>query len=257
MFIKAIRQQLFFKKIDIIIPFKDNVLIYFSALSMILTPAGTGELIKSIFLKQKHGYSITRSFPIVFVEKFHDLLAPVIIVATFLVFNRINEAVILNVALLIFLLIAYIAIRIKKLFKKIIRVLSKISRLKKFSSNIAESYDVFYGLTSKKIIAKGLLLSLGASSLDVIAIYLVFVAFNLNFSIIYTTIVVFSSIIFGGITFLPGGVGITEVSLTGLLARNGVELSLIASIVIMIRLVSVWFATALGFIATEMYLTKK
>ena len=42
---------------------------------MEVTPAGSGKLIKSYYLKKKFGYGISKSFPVFIIERFYDLLA--------------------------------------------------------------------------------------------------------------------------------------------------------------------------------------
>jgi len=73
MFILGIRQQLFFKTTGISIPFKKNMLLFMAGLSMEVTPAGFGKLIKSYYLEKKFGYSISKSLPVFIIERFYDL----------------------------------------------------------------------------------------------------------------------------------------------------------------------------------------
>ena len=49
------RYQLTLRKLNIDISFKDSFLIYAAGLSMLLTPGGSGSLVKSYFLKIKTG----------------------------------------------------------------------------------------------------------------------------------------------------------------------------------------------------------
>ena len=49
--IKSLRQQLLYKQIKVFISFKTGILLFISGLSMEATPGGSGELIKSYYLK--------------------------------------------------------------------------------------------------------------------------------------------------------------------------------------------------------------
>jgi len=53
---------------------------------------------------------------------------------------------------------------------------------------------------------------------------------------------------------IVAGLGVTEVSAVGFLLNEGIELSLATSIIVVIRLVTTWFATGVGLIATHIYL---
>lgn len=256
MLIKSLRQQVFLKKIKVNISLKENILLFLSGLSMIVTPAGSGELIKTYFLKTKYGYKPAKTFPLVIIERFHDLLALITIVTISLSLTEFTEAKIIVIIVMGFLLIVYIAIRIKKLFLKIIKILGSIKKLHKFIESITESYSGLYELTSKQTMAKGWSISMVGWSMDVIVVYLVFVAFDTDLDILYTTMVVFSSVLFGAISFLPGGIGVTEISVVQFLTQKGLEISFATTIMVMIRLVTIWFATVLGFITARFFLRK-
>jgi len=57
--IKSLRQMLFLRHLGIKIPLKQNTIIYLAGLSMLITPAGLGEMIKSHFLLKKYNQPIS------------------------------------------------------------------------------------------------------------------------------------------------------------------------------------------------------
>ena len=111
-------------------------------------------------------------------------------------------------------------------------------------------------MTEGKTMIKCAAIGIVSWTLEAIAIYLVFLAFNIDLGFILTTIIAYAAILFGGVSLLPGGVGITEISATTLLTKEGVELSLATSIIIMMRIVTIWFYTATGFIASRFFISK-
>ncbi len=257
MIIKGIRQQILLEKIKVNISLKNSILLYLAGLSLLVTPGGSGELIKSYFLKKKYGTKITNSFPIVIIERFHDLLAIITIISFTLFFIPIFEIFVLVSIVIVFLLIAFTAMRSKKIFQLVTRTFAKLPKIKNFIENINESYEGFHSLTRTKITAKNWMISLSAWSLDAIVVFLVFLGFNLNLEIIFTTLVMFSSLLIGVLTLLPAGFGVTEVSIVSFLTNRGIEISLAVSIIFMIRLVTTWFATVVGFIATKFFFGEK
>ncbi|MCX5930869.1 MAG: flippase-like domain-containing protein, partial [Cyanobacteria bacterium] len=50
----------------------------------------------------------------------------------------------------------------------------------------------------------------------------------------------------GALSLLPGGLGSTEAGTVGLLSLQGISLSAATSATLLIRLMTLWFATALG-----------
>jgi uncharacterized protein (TIRG00374 family) len=57
------------------------------------------------------------------------------------------------------------------------------------------------------------------------------------------------SMLIGAITFLPGGLGGTEVTMVKLLALQNVSSSSAVAITLLLRLATLWFSVALGLIA--------
>jgi len=253
-FIKGIRQQVLFKTTGITIPFKKSILLYMAGLSMTVTPGSSGELIKSYYLKKKYGYSISKSFPIVIIEKFYDLLGVTTIILFTLFFIQTIEVTIIIFLVVALIIIIYITINSKSYFLFILKTLGRIPLLKKYISSLNESQEIFQSLTKKRNLAKSWSLSIISLTIDAIAVYLIFEGFNANLDIIFTTFITFSSFLFGILTLLPGGVGITEVSVVGFLTNEGIDLSLATSIMVMTRLIGTWFITAVGFITTKLFL---
>jgi len=257
MIIKGIRQKLLLEKIGISISWKNSILLYLAGLSMIVTPGGSGELIKSYFLKIKQGHSKAKTFPLVIVERFYDLFAIITIISFTLFLFYIIEGLIIVIVASILLIISIIIMRSRMAFLFVQRFFEKISKLKKFLNSIDESYNSFQSLTTKKDLLKNWSLSLCAFGSDAVVVYLVFLGFEQSFNIIYTTSIIFSSLLFGVLTLMPAGIGVTEISVVGFLTKEGLDLSLATSIIIMIRLVSIWFATIIGFVTTKFFMSKK
>jgi len=254
MLITGIRQQFLFKTSGILIPFKKSILLYLAGHSMEISPGGSGKLIKSYYLKKKFGYSISKSFPIIFVERFYDLLALTTIISLTLFFMHIIEVAIIVFIVIGMLVMIYVIINSKTSFGFIVKIFSKIPFLKKFVISLNESQEVFQSLTTKKNFVKHWFLSVIAYTLYAIGAYFVFLGFNVNVDIIFTTFVTFSSTLFGVISLLPGGIGVTEVSIVGFLINEGITLSLATSIMVMLRLAGLLFITIIGFITTKLFL---
>ena len=67
------------KNLNIPITLKKSILIYFSGLSLTVTPFGVGQIIKSHFIKKEFGDSISKTAPVIFVEKWNELVAVIVI----------------------------------------------------------------------------------------------------------------------------------------------------------------------------------
>ena len=252
--IKSLRQQLLYKQIKVCISFKTGILLFISGLSMIVTPGGSGELIKSYYLKKNFGYPLAKTFPTVIMERLLDLagIVGILLIVGVLLDN--HNIIFLMLILLSTLSLIFASGKKKKLFNFLLSIIEKIPVLKKQASSFSESYQVFGELTSGKIMTKTLGLSFFVWMTDAIMIYFIFMGFNLNFDIIFSTFSVYSSLLLGSLTMIPAGIGVTEVSFVEILRGEGVDTAISTSLVILFRLVTIWFLTVLGFCATRYFL---
>ena len=252
--IRGTRQQLLYKQIEVFISFKTGILLYISGLSMIVTPGGSGELIKSYYLKKNFGYPLAKTFPVVIMERLLDLagIGGVLLIVGLLLGNY--NIILLMLILLSVVSLIFVSGKKEKLFNFLLSILEKIPILKKQATSFSESYQVFGELTSSKIMTKTLGLSFFVWMTDAIMIYFIFIGFNLNFDIIFSTFSMYSSLLLGVLTMVPAGVGVTEISFVEILKGEGVDTAVSTSLVILFRLVTIWFLTALGFCATRYFL---
>ena len=252
--IKSLRQQLLYKQIGVFISFKTGILLFISGLSMIVTPGGSGELIKSYYLKKNFGYPLAKTFPTVIMERLLDLtgIAGILLIVGLLLDNY--SIISLMLILLSTLSLIFASGKKKKLFNFLLSIIEKIPVLKKQVASFSKSYQVFGELTSGKIMTKTLGLSFLVWMTDAIMIYCIFIGFNLNFDIIFSTFSMYSSLLLGVLTMIPAGIGVTEVSFVEILRGEGVDTATSTSLVILFRLVTIWFLTVLGFCATRYFL---
>jgi len=232
-----------------------NFVIYMAGLSLINTPGGVGTFIKSVYLKKSFKVSTDKSIAVIFLERYHDLLAgtAIILVSLSVYFSLISLslAVISSVILVgIFLLIS------NRNFS--IFVYKKLSKIKFISQRLpdvgpSESFSI---LTSPKNMTKGWLLSILGWGVDSLAVYVVFLALNTDLGYILTSQIYFTSLGYGVLSLLPGGIGVNESIADFLLVRQGLDLSIASSIVILTRLSTVWFATIVGVMFTRVVLKK-
>ena len=252
--IRGTRQQLLYKQIEVYISFKTGILLYISGLSMNVTPGGAGELIKSYYLKKNFGYSLAKTFPVVIMERLLDLagIVGVLLIVGLLLDNY--SLILLMLVLLSTVSLIFVSGKKEKLFNFLLSILEKIPILKKQAASFSESYQVFSELTSSKIMTKTLGLSFFVWMTDAIMVYLIFVGFNLNFDIIFSTFSMYGSLLLGVLTMIPAGIGVTEVSFVEILRGEGVDTATSTSLVILFRLVTIWFLTVLGFCATRYFI---
>ena len=76
-------------------------------------------------------------------------------------------------------------------------------------------------------------------------------------NIFESTQIFFASLIFGTISFLPAGIGITEITFIEMLINNEESsLDTASALILFIRLTTIWFITLLGFISLRFFVKK-
>jgi len=245
-FLRALRQKLFLKSLGIKIPEKFNLMVYISGLAMIVTPASSGSVIKSYILKKKFGCDYAKTIPVVITEKYHDVLAPLSVIAFLLIFVDIFEVSLTIVIVCFFMGGIFLLARNKNLLQKAINKISKFKILTNFQENFPDYNNSFHILLDKKTIIPGWILGILSIFVDGVAIYLGFVALGLDFEFIQSFVTVYTANILGMVSFIPGGFGVVEVSLLGFLLKSGFAVSAASSAVLITRLSGVWFQIILG-----------
>lgn len=256
MFLKSERQRFLLKTISFNISIKDSFIIFNAGQSLLITPGGIGSIIKSVIFNQKYGYSFSKTIPVILIERYLDMAGIVSIISIFLVFRFFIEFVIPTMVIGIIMIIILIIIRNRKLFLNVTTVFKKIKIFSKYINYITESHKSFLVLTSKKNIAITLPYSVLCWFVDAMVVYFCFLSFNLTFDILETSLISLTSLVLGAISFLPGGLGITEISMMGFLVNQGTNISLATALVIYTRLVTIWFSTLLGFLSVKFALKK-
>ena len=250
--IRSIRQKVFFDSLNIKLSTKQNIKLYFAGMSLMVTPGGSGELIKNRILKEKFGHSYTKTIPVLLAEKYHNMLSVIPILFFFLLFKESYEILIITSIIAVILFCIFLIVKNQKLC---LNTMSKIPRkwiLKEIPDNTSSFYDSLLILFKGKTVFSGLSIGIIAWLADAVAIYFCFLAFDLNFDFIYTTLTNFAPMIVGTILFIPGGLGILELGMTGLLLQSGIMISTASALVLFIRFMITWSSVIAGILALKL-----
>ena len=250
--IRSIRQKVFFDSLNIKLSTKQNIKLYFAGMSLMVTPGGSGELIKNRILKEKFGHSYTKTIPVLLAEKYHNMLSVIPILFFFLLFKESYEILIITSIIAVILFCIFLIVKNQKLC---LNIMSKIPRkwiLKEIPDNASSFYDSLLILFKGKTLFSGLSIGIIAWLADAVAIYFCFLAFDLNFDFIYTTLTNFAPMIVGTILFIPGGLGVLELGMTGLLLQSGIMISTASALVLFIRFMITWSSVIVGIFALKL-----
>ena len=248
--ISYFRWNILLKNQNIHIPHSLNFQIFLVGGALGITPGKIGELFKSQILKEKFNIPRTKTAPLFIVEKFLDLVSAMIVTIIGIWF--IPEIGYLAIVGLMISVLLFKILTSKKFFNQTLNFLNKIKFLKKYLEPLSSSHEIL----SKTLYSKKMffLLTLSFFYWIIIGCAAFFVIEGFGFSIgsILNIISTYSSsLIIGALSFIPGGIGIAEGSLIGLLTFQGIDVSEAIVIVVLIRIFTLWFSTITGFIALK------
>lgn len=246
--LRFLRWQLFLGTLGHKISWIPSLRIFMSGFSLTTTPGKSGEALRGVFLKD-FGVPFRVSLGAFFAERFYDLLSVTLLAASGLWIYTAARPVLL----LVLLMLAFIlyAVQKEKWLKGIERLARKhlperFARSVEFLLEIALS---FRNCFKPRVMLPALLLGVLAWTAEGIALYGILMLLGFDIGLVTAIFIYGFSLVIGGITLLPGGLGGAEVTMLKLLMINNVEASVAVAVTLIIRLTSLWFSVFLGLIA--------
>ncbi|MBC8162704.1 MAG: flippase-like domain-containing protein [Roseiflexaceae bacterium] len=230
----------------------DSGLLFTSGMVMAVTPGKVGEVLKSFLLRRMNGTPVTASAPIVLAERLTDGLAMLLLMGLGLtVYPPARPAFIALVALSV---AGIIALQFRPLCARILALVGRVPGGAKLAPRLTTVYESMHQLLSFRLLLITTLISLISWFGECVAMYYVLLGLGVEPSwhlLLVATFVFAASTLFGLISFLPGGLGVSEASSTGLLVLLVPGLSFGAATVatLIIRFCTLWFGVTLGALA--------
>jgi len=248
-FIRGLRWNMLLRSLQIDIGVKESLKVFFAGMAFGITPAKIGEVIKSHLLKKDHSQPISKTAPVIFIERYYDLVGIIVILSAgmwFIDLQKILIVTLFGVAISLMILSQQ-----RDLFESILKKMVRIPILKKYATNILLSYDTVSSLLKPKIYAKAIAYSIAAWGVESLAVFFIFEGFQVDLGFPVTALIFTSSTLLGGVSLVPGGVGITEGGMLGLLLFYKIDYTTSFSLVLLVRLLTLWMSIVIGFIVLK------
>ncbi|MHA1978526.1 MAG: lysylphosphatidylglycerol synthase transmembrane domain-containing protein [Candidatus Hodarchaeales archaeon] len=248
---RFLKWHLFTKSLKLDVPFRENFLIFFAGLSLSITPAKAGEAIRAFLLKEKTKTGLSEGLASTFSERLIDLLAVTLLALMGIVVLGTQYSLDywpVLVVILIGIIFGVLIFLLDPLYK-IIQWLFWLKPWGSIGLKIDKFRDDVIITLQYNVFLSALLLGMIGWSCEGIGFFLI--AQNLGIQItfeaaifIYTT-----SSLLGAVSFLPGGLGVMEGSMELFLAQFLIiSTALAGALIILTRIVTLWFGIALGLI---------
>ncbi len=233
----------------------DSALLFTSGMVMAVTPGKVGEVLKSYLLKRVNGTSISASAPIVLAERVTDGLAMLLLMGFGLTLYAPARPAFF--ALLAITLLGLLVLQSRALMERTVNIVAKLPHGNRIAPRLTTAYDSSQRLLSWRILLASTVISLVSWFGECVAFYYVLRGLGVPASFLLlqqATFVFAASTLFGLVSFLPGGLGVSEASSTGLLVLLIPMASGPATTAtIIIRFCTLWFGVTLGAIALALF----
>ena len=230
-------------------------LVFLSGLALTVSPGKLGEAFKSVLLKDEVAAPVARTAPMVLAERLTDLLALLLLIGLANASAASEHAWILPLALGL-CATALLLLSSPRAAELGIRTLGRLGPLARLQPKVEQALSSARVLLALGPLAAAVLLSTGAWALECVAAWRIASGLGLPAPALAPIVAAFSlSLVAGAIAlFTPGGLGVTEGLLTEQLRRRFVEGGAAvdaaragaASATLLTRLMTLWFAVALG-----------
>lgn len=223
---------------------RDSLVVFLSGMSMAITPAKVGELIKAYLMHRLNGTPPSQGVSLVVVERGTDLIALVLLAAAgATVFRR-------GLPVLLFVVLALSAglwvLLHPPMVETFLRTLEHIGALRRPAASVRATYRAARPLLTGRSLLASTALGVCAWGFECLTLYLVFHGMGVPQGFLVSIFVFSFSTAAGALSMLPGGLGVAEGNLTAWMVWLRLPLSLATAATVMIRLTTLWFGVLLG-----------
>jgi uncharacterized protein (TIRG00374 family) len=243
--LRFVRWDMYLKRLGHPVPVGSNFIAYIAGFGYTTTPGKVGEAMRSVYLK-RFGVGYVESLSAFFVERLVDMIS-MIIVASLAAYAFESTRWLVGVTFIV--TIAFLPLIHSEWLYGFIerrRVSLGSEKARSLGEHLLNMLRTSADLLRSGPLYGGLALGLLAWFAEGYALYVVLDRMGADVTIFLAAGIYGVAILAGAVSFVPGGLGGTEIVMGSLLILAGVDAPVAASAVIVCRIATLWFAVALG-----------
>lgn len=247
--VRFLRWALYLRRLGVRVPAGPSALVFGAGLSLAITPAKIGELVKSFLLRELYGTPIARTAPIVIAERVTDLIALLALAVIGVGAYGVQATLVIAAGALIALGLVLLAW--PRAAHALIDLVTRPRRLARLRDPLYQLYDGLADLCRPGALVGATLLAIPAWGAECVGFALIVNGFpGAHVELGLAVVIYAGTTIAGALSFLPGGLGVTEGAMILLLVQSGAGLPHATAFdaAILTRLATLWFAVVLGLI---------
>jgi uncharacterized protein (TIRG00374 family) len=230
------------------IPTGESLAIFVAGFAMSITPGKAGEVFRSALLASARGTPVPRSAPIVVADRVTDLLALVVLVAIGTLYFPGYAWIALSALAMVAVVLGFVFV--EPAAGAVFSLLDRVGFAKKIVPKLREAYGALRTVMSPAAVLATTAVSIVAWGLECAGLWLILRGLDHTVSLPLAFFVYGTATVAGAIAMLPGGLGGTELTMRTMLGALGaVPAAPAAAATLLVRLATLWFAVALGFLA--------
>ena len=233
---------------------RDSVLVFLAGFALTVTPGKLGEAVKALLLRQSHGIPAARTAPIVVAERITDLIGLLLLTMLGVFSFHIDRRFLVAGALCVGLGLLVIGNGTVAAF--FLALVERVPPLARFVPKAREFLATARVLLHPGALGVTCALATLAWFFECLAFWVVVHGFPGAGLGLEAAIFIYASMtIAGALSFLPGGLGITEAGMLAMLSTfgTGVNRGTATAATFVTRAATLWFAVALGLVAMSLY----
>ena len=227
----------------------EGLLCYFSGFALTTTPAKAGEAVRALYFWRRRGIRYSHTLSCLFTERTMDALAAMLVgtLALYMFENLRWVGAVLTVGIVgVVVFIGY--------HERLLRYLDWLRLIRwRWFNRLLDGVPVFLARAKHQFRPRpftlGVVLGVVAWSVEGLAFAWLAHRLGGESSVLLYMSIFCIALVVGGLTFLPGGLGGTEVVMYGLTVASGMGSTEALAATLLIRLATLWYAVALGLLA--------
>lgn len=229
--------------------------IYLAGLSMSVTPGKVGEVLRSLLLKASDGVPFSRTAPIVVADRATDLVALVIL--SLVGISDFREYLPLILATLGVVIAGVVVLGSPRLSGPLLGVLARLPVIGRPFAGAQAMVASAAALLALRPLVILSLISVAGWGMECVGYWLILNGFfGVEASLSLCTFLWSATTLVGALSFLPGGLGATEASLSVLVVRfaTGVTQPVALASTLLIRGATLWWGEIVGAISLALFM---
>jgi glycosyltransferase 2 family protein len=237
---------------------RDSAQVFLAGFALTVTPGKLGEAVKAVLLRASHGIPMARTAPIVIAERVTDLLALLLLALVGVFSFDVDRRFLIAGAVMV--VGGVLVVAIDPLAKRAIRIVGRLPVVRRVAHRLEEFHSHTAILLAPTPLVLATVLAVASWFLECLAFNVVVHGFpGASVSLRAATFIYAAMTVAGALSFLPGGLGVTEAGMLALLVRfgTGIDRGTAAAATFVTRAATLWFAVALGLPALLRYARRK